>query len=84
MIDDLVLGIIAAGVPLLIIGAIALRKLPAVLAFYVALLAVGLGYLGTTGAMKDVGAKVRPHIPAGFLPPATPASPPAEQAPANP
>lgn len=67
MITDTILGIISAGLPLLVIGALVLRKMPAVLAFYVALLAVGIGYLATTGAMQDVGVKVRPHIPASLL-----------------
>ena len=68
MINDVTLGIIAAAVPLLIIGFLALRRLPAIFAFYVALLAVGIGYLTTTGAVKEFGHKVRVTLPAGLLP----------------
>lgn len=90
MITDTVLGLIAAGVPLLLVGALLLRKKLAILAFYVVLLAVGFGYLSTTGAIHDIGAKVRPHIPASLLshqaatPPAKPAAAkPAAPAPAQ-
>ena len=41
MINDTALGLIVAAVPLLIIGFLALRRLPAVFAFFVVLLAVG-------------------------------------------
>ncbi len=76
MIDDLWLGVIAAGLPLLVVGAIALRRMPAILAFYLALVVVGLGYLTTTGTMTDIGAKVRPHVPAKLLGMVTPAPTP--------
>jgi len=66
--DDLVLGLVSAAVPLLLIGFLALRRLPAVFAFFVAVVAVGLGYLTTTGAVKDFGATVRSHVPPGILP----------------
>ena len=68
MINDTALGFIVAAVPLLIIGFLALRRLPAVFAFFVVLLAVGLGYLETTGAVRDFGHKVRATLPAGMLP----------------
>ena len=68
MINDTALGLIVAAVPLLIIGFLALRRLPAVFAFFVVLLAVGLGYLETTGAVRDFGHKVRATLPAGMLP----------------
>jgi hypothetical protein len=88
VISDTVLGIIAAAVPLLIIGFFALRRLPAVFAFFVVLVAVGLGYLQTTGAMSDFGHTVRASLPAGVLPAAetsgeaTPTVTPAAEAPA--
>lgn len=66
--NDITLGLIAAAVPLLILGFIALRRLPWIFAFFVALLAVGLGYLTTTGAIKDFGHKVRVTLPAGLIP----------------
>ena len=71
MINDTALGLIVAAVPLLIIGFLALRRLPAVFAFFVVLLAVGLGYLQTTGAVRDFGHKVRATLPAGMLPAGT-------------
>ncbi|MBS0252307.1 MAG: hypothetical protein JSR78_14715 [Proteobacteria bacterium] len=66
--NDTTLGIIAAAVPLIIIGFFALRRLPWIFAFFVALVAVGLGYLQTTGAMRDFGHEVRTVLPAGMLP----------------
>jgi hypothetical protein len=66
--NDITLGLIAAAVPLLILGFIALRRLPWIFAFFVALVAVGLGYLTTTGTIKDFGHKVRVTLPAGLIP----------------
>ena len=66
--NDTTLGIIAAAVPLVIIGFFALRRLPWIFAFFLALIAVGIGYLQTTGAIKDFGHKVRVTLPAGMLP----------------
>ena len=66
--NDTTLGIIAAAVPLVIIGFFALRRLPWVFAFFIALVAVGIGYLQTTGTMKEFGHKVRVSLPAGILP----------------
>jgi outer membrane biosynthesis protein TonB len=65
--NDTTLGIIAAAVPLIVIGFFALRRLPWIFAFFIALVAVGIGYLETTGAMKEVGHKVRAELPAGML-----------------
>lgn len=65
--NDTTLGIIAAAVPLIVIGFFALRRLPWIFAFFVALVAVGIGYLQTTGTMRDVGHKVRTVLPAGLL-----------------
>jgi hypothetical protein len=66
--NDTTLGIIAAAVPLIIIGFFALRRLPWIFAFFVALVAVGIGYLTTTDTMKEVGHKVRTTLPAGIIP----------------
>ncbi|WP_423416037.1 hypothetical protein RLW55_07655 [Hyphomicrobium sp. B1] len=66
--NDTTLGIIALAVPLIIIGFFALRRLPWVFAFFVALVAVGIGYLHTTGAIKDIGHQVRVALPAGMIP----------------
>ena len=65
---DTTLGIIALAAPLLIIGAFALRRMPWILAFFVALVAVGIGYLDTTGATRDIGHTVRATLPAGLVP----------------
>ena len=66
--NDTTLGIIAAAVPLIVIGFFALRRLPWIFAFFVALVAVGIGYLTTTDTMKEVGHKVRTTLPAGIIP----------------
>jgi hypothetical protein len=50
-----VAGLIALGVPLLLIGLLFLRRNKAILGFYVVLLLVGLGYLTATGAVDDIG-----------------------------
>ena len=85
-VNNTVLGLVAAAVPLLIIGFFILRRLPWIFAFFVALLAVGLGYLETTGAIRDFGHNVRTVLPEGILkhrtheaePAAGPAMAPAE------
>ncbi|MES1179935.1 MAG: hypothetical protein ABUL43_01935 [Hyphomicrobium sp.] len=66
--NDTTLGIIAAAVPLLVIGFFALRRLPWIFAFFIALVAVGIGYLHTTGTIKEFGHHVRTVLPAGVLP----------------
>lgn len=66
--NDTTLGIIATAVPLIVIGFFALRRLPWIFAFFVALVAVGIGYLHTTGAIKEIGHQVRVALPAGWIP----------------
>ena len=66
--NDTTLGIITAAVPLVIIGFFALRRMPWIFAFFLALIAVGIGYLETTGAMRDFGHQVRVALPAGMIP----------------
>lgn len=66
--NDTTLGIIAAAVPLLVIGFFVLRRMPLILAFFVALVGLGIGYLHTTGATRDIGHHVRTALPAGILP----------------
>jgi hypothetical protein len=51
-------GLIALGVPLLIAGLVFLRGNRPVFAFYMALLAVMMGYLLMTGALDDIGSRV--------------------------
>lgn len=50
-----VAGLLTLGLPLLLLGLAVLRN-RMVLLFYVVLLAVGLGYLTTTGTTDDIGA----------------------------
>lgn len=49
-----IMGLLILGVPALIIGAAALRRHRAVFFFFLALLAVGLGYLYTTPTPEEV------------------------------
>ncbi len=51
-------GVLALALPLLLLGLLFLRRNGAVFLFYVALCAVGIGYLVTTGAVDDIGTKV--------------------------
>jgi len=67
MIGNGLLGLLTLVIPLLIIGIAALRRAPWALALFVVLLAVGSGYLHTTGALKDIGRHVRTYVPAGIL-----------------
>lgn len=90
-VNDTTLGLVSAAVPLLIIGFLILRRLPWIFAFFVALLAVGLGYLETTGAVRDFGHNVRAVLPEGVVarkaheaePASAPAPAPAEEKPAE-
>lgn len=51
-------GIVALAVPLLLIGLLFLRKNMVVFLFYIALCAVGLGYLYNTGSAANIGTQV--------------------------
>ncbi len=51
-------GLLALGLTLLMVGVLFLRGRGAIFMFYLALCAVRLGYLTTTGAVDDIGAKV--------------------------
>lgn len=48
-------GLLALGLPLALLGLVFLRRNVPVLVFYLVALAVGLGYLTTTGAVDDIG-----------------------------
>jgi hypothetical protein len=82
-VNDTTLGLVSAAVPLLIIGFLILRRLPWIFAFFVALLAVGLGYLETTGAVRDFGHKVRVALPGGVVAPHHATTTPAAEKPAE-
>ncbi len=87
MINDLTVGWAALGVPLLILGLVLFGKSRAIVFFYVAALAVGLGYLTSTGSVQDIGreaqrivnqqlgAAAEPAAPAESAPPARPENP---------
>lgn len=49
-------GMLTLGIPPMVIGYFLLRRNRMLQWFYLALLLVGLGYLGATGAVNDVGA----------------------------
>ena len=50
-----VAGLIALGVPLVLLGILFLRRNKPVLGFYIVALLVGLGYLTATGAVDEIG-----------------------------
>jgi hypothetical protein len=59
MIPSAIFGALIVGVPAVIVAYLALFKAPrAVLWFAFALIAVGLGYLGFTGALTDIAQAV--------------------------
>ena len=51
-------GMLTLGIPPMIVGYFLLRRNRTLQWFFLALLLVGLGYLGATGAVADVGAAV--------------------------
>jgi hypothetical protein len=51
-------GLLALATPLILGGLVILRGKGRPLGFYMALIAVGLGYLFATGALDDIGTKV--------------------------
>jgi hypothetical protein len=51
-------GVLALALPLLLLGLLFLRRNGLVFLFYVALSAVGIGYLVMTGAIDDIGTQV--------------------------
>lgn len=74
--NETVIGILAIGVPALLIGGILLARHRAVFWMFFAALVVGLGYLTSTGTVDDVGKQAIGYI--GTPPPeATPAAAPA-------
>ena len=59
-------GILTLGLPPMIVGYFLLRRYRLLQWFFLALLLVGLGYLGATGAVADVGAAVQ--LALGYAP----------------
>jgi outer membrane biosynthesis protein TonB len=79
-VNETVIGILAMGVPALLVGGILLGRYRPVFWMFFAALVVGIGYLTTTGTVDDVGKEVIGYI--GTPPPAVvPAAAP-EPAPA--
>jgi hypothetical protein len=60
------------GLPLLVVGAILLRRYRPVLWMFIGALLIGLGYLATTGALSDIGG--RALAMAGSVPAPKPAA----------
>jgi hypothetical protein len=55
-------GALALALPLLLVALLFLRRNIFVLLFFVALSAVGIGYLSTTGALDDIGQQVLTQV----------------------
>ena len=55
--NEIFAGLLALGVPAVVIGSIVLWRTKPVLLMYYSLVLVGLGYLTSTGAVEDVGRK---------------------------
>ena len=84
--EELIVGLVALGLPLLGGGYFALRNSNAnVFRMFVAMVLVGLGYLTVTGALNDIGATVLGKGAAPVaVPVAAPVAAPAAPAPATP
>jgi hypothetical protein len=79
--QELIVGLVALGVPFFSAGYLMLRKQPGIFRMFMAMLLIGLGYLTATGAINDIGAKVLGHK-AMELPPEPAAAPATAPAPA--
>ena len=66
-------GLIAAGLPALIIGGLLFMWWPIVQRGFVLALIAGLVYLGISGIAADVGTRVSVHLPGGVIVPPAPA-----------
>ena len=78
---ETILGFIALAVPAVLIGGIVLGRSKPILWMYLVAIAVGLGYLYTTGTVDDVGKKAIEYVGTPPVPAPTPAAAP-EPAPA--
>jgi hypothetical protein len=59
-----IVGVLALALPTLIVYRILFRKTPVIFWFAVALTAIGIGYLVTTGAAEDIGRMIAPPLAA--------------------
>ena len=73
--EELIVGLLALGVPFFTVGYLMLRKQTGIFRMFMAMMLIGLGYLTATGAINDIGAKVLQHKPMQL--PAEPAAAPA-------
>ena len=71
---DTIMGILVIGVPALLVGGILLGRYRPVFWMFFAALAVGLGYLTTTGTVDEIGKQAIGYV--GKPPAATPAAAP--------
>lgn len=84
MSEDLLIGLAATAIPLVVLGFLLLRRSPVIFRFFMALLLVGLGYLGVTGALDDIGRIVKGEQEPLVAPAAAPVEPTPAPAPAEP
>lgn len=56
--ENTIIGFLVAFVPLFAVGYLMLNKNRGVFRMFVAMLIIGLGYLGFTGALDDIGLRV--------------------------
>lgn len=80
---DLLIGLAATAVPAYVVGYLMLNKNMPVFRMYLAMIAIGLGYLYFTGGLEDIGATFGRHMkesPAAAV--SAPAAKPAAPAPA--
>jgi hypothetical protein len=73
---ETILGFIALAVPAVLIGGIVLGRSKPILWMYLVAIAIGLGYLYTTGTVDDVGKKAVEYVGTPPTPAPTPAAAP--------
>jgi hypothetical protein len=73
---ETILGFVALAVPAVLIGGIVLGRSKPILWMYLVAIAVGLGYLYTTGTVDDVGKKAIEYVGTPPTPAPTPAAAP--------
>lgn len=80
---ELLVGVLALGVPLLALGYLMLRRNRGVFRMYLAMILIGLGYLTATGALNDIGRTLM-GSEGEVMPVQSPAPAPAAESPAPP
>ena len=74
---ETLLGFLTIGVPLILVGGILLGRWRPVVLMYLAAVAVGLGYLYTTGTVDEIGKKAVTYVGTPPVPAPAPAPEPA-------